>query len=172
MKRRKFLKRTGEFGLLANPASGFFDCLFKSRPKHTAIRAALSQANLSAEYEPWYGDCWHIAVALMDLFDDLQMHAAYHPEAEEYPYHVFVEHDETYYDGFGVLRVSDMTDEWPKTKRPVPFTRERTLAVPWYSDSDMKDIRKILSNTDAYKAWSSRRQTAVELSCIGDQIRS
>lgn len=172
MKRRKFLQRTGETSLLANPAISLFSCFFESNQKRKAIRNSISEANLTEEYKPWYGDCWHIAVALFDVFDELQMHAAYHPKTEEYPLHVFVEYDSTYYDGRGVLRVSDLIDEWENIYSPVPFTRARTLAVPWYSSSDMKDIREILINTEAYTNWSSRRQTLVDLSCIGKHVLS
>lgn len=120
----------------------------------SSIVDAVDESGIDDLYDPWRGDCWHIAVALHDAYD-VELRGFYHRNDNKYPVHVFVEYDGLYYDGYGRLNTSELFDEWPETIRDVvDFTREDITEVPYYDDVLRVNIYDLIVNTEAYSSWS------------------
>lgn len=148
MRRRDLLG--GIAGLSSFPVlfSGYDSC------RGASIVAAVDESEVSDLYDPWRGDCWHIAVALHDAYD-VDLRGFYHSNDNKYPVHVFVEYDGSYYDGYGRLDTTDLFDEWPETIREVmSFTREDVTEVPYYNDVLRVNIYDLIVDTWAYSSWS------------------
>ena len=149
MKRRELLVGFSSLSLIPASFLKYDSC------RGDNIVAAVSESNIDNMYEPWRGDCWHIAVALHDAYN-VKIRGFYHPINTEYPSHVFVESDGSYYDGYGRLNPSEFYNEWPDTIREVvDLSREYIVTeVPYYSEQSREDIYDLIVETSAYSTWS------------------
>lgn len=119
-----------------------------------SIIRSVNEADIAKSYDPWTGDCWHIAVALSDAYN-VDIRGFYHSNDIKYPVHVFVENESRYYDGLGRLRTSEFLDEWPNTiPEIVSFSREDITDIPYYEDSLRMNIYDLIVDTEGYSSWS------------------
>lgn len=119
-----------------------------------AIEKSVYQSNIPDRYEPWFGDCWHIAVALRDLYET-DIYGLKHKQNPEYPFHVFVKADGKFFDGKGDMTVSDLKKEWPRLIPEInKYPKKYITDVPYYRKSKKENIENLISETYAYKKWT------------------
>jgi hypothetical protein len=126
-------------------------------PLQQTIRESIEQANIQKHYKPWYGDCWHIAVALYDIYPQVYIRGTeWKSSSWDGPGHVFVEYDGTYYDGTGVVTIDKFKDKWtdmvPEAKS---YNREFITDVVYYEKDKKENIERLIKETKAYKNWRS-----------------
>lgn len=125
------------------------------------IEQSIEQSNISETYEPWFGDCWHIAVAIHNLYDKTTICGVIHPQNPEYPLHVFIEANNKYFDGKGTMTVSTLQEEWAQLNPDINYySKEYITSVPYYEESEMNKIQQRISETKAYKNWTDMQNSS------------
>lgn len=154
MNRRDALKYIGSSATTSLSLYGLDRLLDTTTNLQYAIKKSVRQSNIASAYEPWFGDCWHIAVALHDLYGT-DIYGVKHKEKPEYPIHVFVEADGRFFDGKGAMTISELKKVWPKLSSKVNHhSKEYIVKTPYYRKSIKNDIQHLISKTRGYQNWS------------------
>lgn len=142
----------------ANSDAMYFSNSLDKSTLRSTIEMSVSQANIQELYDPWYGDCWHIAVALHDLFPRVYIRGTeWEGSSWNGPGHVFVEFDGGYYDGTGKVTIEQFKETWsdmiPEVKE---YDRDFITKVHYYEEDKKLDIESRIKSTPAYNNWNKK----------------